>query len=177
MRLYEEDKDATRYKLPLDPKKVVKKTIASTIISIPLWFPIPMIIMAIWPDKFFNLFWGISLTFLPVIALIPLFYRYQQLYFKKYYYNIKPNLMIIRKGVWAPQEIRIPYSKIQNVYVDRDLLDVVFGLYDVHLATADSASNLYAHVDGLNEENAIKLRDMLLKKIEEAHNTQTQDGL
>ena len=77
----------------------------------------------------------------------------------------------------GPHEIRLPYSKIQNVYVDRDLLDVVFGLYDVHLATADSASNLYAHVDGLNEENAIKLRDMLLKKIEETHNTQTQDGL
>ena len=179
MRLYEEDEDATRYTLPLTPKKVVKKTVKSVMVFLFLWsfviFTGASIAYSLWPNFSVILFWSIVLTFLPALALIPVFYRYQQLYFRTYYYNLKSDVMIIRKGVWAPHEIRLPYSKIQNVYVDRDLLDVVFKLYDVHLATADSASNLYAHVDGLDEENALKLRDMLLKRIEKS--PKTTDGV
>jgi membrane protein YdbS with pleckstrin-like domain len=44
----------------------------------------------------------------------------------------------------------------------------MLGLYDVHLATAAFTSSPLAHIDGLNEENAEKIRDLLLQKIKES---------
>ena len=83
-----------------------------------------------------------------------------------------PDVIVIRKGVRMPKEIRIPYNRMQNVYVDRDFFDIIYGLYDVHLATADATSHFYAHIDGVNEENAAKLRELILNKIKESSTSQ-----
>ena len=159
MRVYDVNEGATRYVFPLSPKKIIKKTVGASLIWIVCWIMCTFIIV-IW-----SVLWFFILTVVPIPVVIIGIYAYEKLYFKTYYYDVKPDVLIIRKGVWMPKEIRLPYAKIQNVYVDRDFLDVVFKLYDVHLATADLSSAFYAHIDGIEEENAIGVRELILGQV------------
>src|SRR4029077_2137664 len=76
------------------------------------------------------------------VGLFATNYFYQRAYIKQYYYNVTDKLLIIRKGVFAQQEITVPFERIQDVYVDQDLFDVLFGLYDVHISTATATSGV-----------------------------------
>jgi membrane protein YdbS with pleckstrin-like domain len=172
MPVFEDNPDATRYKIPLHPNKIIKKTIESIIGIVFLavmfsFFLIPFLIG----------FWEICLPALIIllVLLVIILYWYEGLYYKTYYYDIKEDSIIIRKGVWFKSQISFNYSKIQDVYIDQDPLDKIFGLYDVHLATAAVTSSPLAHIDGLDEENASKIRDLLLAKIKK-YSTQ-KEGL
>jgi len=57
------------------------------------------------------------------------------------------------------------HFSIKGHTVDRDLLDVVFGLYDVHVSTPTFLSGLAAHIDGVNAENAEKLKNIILHMV------------
>jgi uncharacterized membrane protein YdbT with pleckstrin-like domain len=92
-------------------------------------------------------------------------YFYQQAYIKRYYYNVTDKLLIIRKGVIAKQDITVPFERIQDVYVDQDLFDVLFGLYDVHISTATATSGVRAHIDGVEKKSAEEIRALILSKI------------
>ncbi len=173
MEVYEKRKDATRYVYPLSPKKVIKKTVVASIGWVVSWLIFAGIMCGLfYYYNYCNLLEMIITLIVPAIALIPVIYKYEKLYYKTYYYDILPDILIIRKGVWMPREIRVPYNRIQNVYVDRDLFDVIYGLYDVHLATADNTSQFYAHIDGVEEENAAKLREIILNKTKESSTSQ-----
>ena len=78
--------------------------------------------------------------------------------------NFEKDQISIKKGVIARGEIVLPYSRIQNVYVDQDVLDRIFALYDVHLETAGLFSGIHAHIDGVGAEYAAKLRSVLMAK-------------
>ncbi len=73
--------------------------------------------------------------------------------------------MVIRKGVITSRETTLPYTKIQDVYMDQDLLDRIFGLWDVHVSTPTVTSGVEAHLDGVNRKNAVALRDAILKQM------------
>jgi membrane protein YdbS with pleckstrin-like domain len=90
---------------------------------------------------------------------------YQLLYFGSYFYNINQQNLLVRKGVLAQTEITLPFSKITDVYVQQDLLDVLFGLYDVHFSTPTESSGILAHIDGVDRRGAYALRDIVLKRI------------
>ena len=90
---------------------------------------------------------------------------YQILYFNSYYYDIDDENVSIRKGVVAKREINLPFSKITDVYVDQDFLDVLFGLYDVHISTPTTSSGQFAHIDGLNRKGAMELKKLILDRI------------
>lgn len=92
---------------------------------------------------------------------------YQYLYFKRYFYDMNEKNIIIRKGVLAQKEITLPFSRITDVYVDQDILDVLFKLYDVHISTPTEESGLFAHIDGVSREGSKKLREMILDRINE----------
>lgn len=51
------------------------------------------------------------------------------------------------------------------VYVDQDLFDVLFGLYDVHISTATVTSGAIAHIDGLEKKDAEEIRKLILSKV------------
>ena len=91
---------------------------------------------------------------------------YVSAYIKRYYYDANEQFITIQKGVFAPSEIHVPYGKIQDVYVDQDVLDRMMGLYDVHVASATRASGIEAHIDGVNEATAEALKNFLLNKIQ-----------
>lgn len=66
-----------------------------------------------------------SISIIIVSACIVLFFAiffvhfwYQTLYFEKYYYDIRKDFLVIKKGVFAPREAILPYEKLQDVYID-----------------------------------------------------------
>ena len=166
----------TRDKYPLSPKKIIKKTITSMIGWLfGLSFLLLMIggmVAGIMSDSNQNMtgFFGFLFISLYVIAfllivLALLTYLYQRWYFEVYYYDTRDDFIVIKKGPIAPKEITIPWERIQDVYVDQDIFDRMFGLFDVHLSTATITSGMQAHIDGVEQQAADGLREVLLGKI------------
>jgi len=121
----------------------------------------------------------LSLWFWPLIIFLSLLWSlvYQIFYYRNYFYDIKNDGIIIRKGFIARQEITIDYRKIQNVFVDQDFFDRLFGLYDVHIATADFQSADIAHIDGVNATNAEVLKSEIIKQVNLVNNQTVSSGL
>jgi putative membrane protein len=165
----------TREQFPLSYKKIIKKTIASTIVITILLF-----VITIWTFSAFRLgsvsqeadWLGMATfgIFGLLLLVILLTYLYQRWYFAVYFYDLTPDFIQIRKGPITPREITIPYERIQDVYVDQDLLDRIFGLYDVHLSSATISSGMEAHIDGLEKQAAEGLRMILLDTIKQKIN-------
>lgn len=160
----------TREQFPLSEKKPLKKTMPSIVSSV-VFFVI-VLVGGLISASFLN--WSFSLIFLIVILIGVLLllscffmYQFQIWYFQVYFYDLTEDFIIIRKRVLTPREITIPYERIQDVYVDQDLLDRIFGLYDVHLSSATVSSGMEAHIDGLEKEAAGSLRTKILEKLNE----------
>ena len=152
--------------LPLSPRKVTKKFIARNwaliiLILIFLYFPITQLR----PDNYGAL---LPFTFLILVFSVILFigFIYEYLYYRLYYYNFQDDSAEIRKGVISRATGHVRYDRLQNIYVDQDVLDRIFGLYDVHYETAGEKSGFYSHVDGLRKENADKLVNFLKERAE-----------
>ncbi len=94
-------------------------------------------------------------------------YLYERWYFAVYFYDLTPDFIQIKKGPITPSEITLPYERVQDVYVDQDILDRIFGLYDVHLSSATVSSGVAAHIDGVEQAAAEGLRDILLQTVRE----------
>lgn len=154
---------------PLDKKKVYKKTISSSLLLVGPIMPISIFALGfsltINTDisNLINLLSILAIIFSILILL--LIYIYQYYYYKLYFYRFEEKSATIRKGVISKQTGNVNYDKIQNIYVDQDILDRIFGLFDVHYETAGTISNIYSHVDGLNKENADKLVAFLNQKV------------
>lgn len=97
--------------------------------------------------------------------LLSIYGLYVRAYIKRYYYD-STDFITIKKGVFTPAEIHVQYQKIQDVYVDQDILDRLFGIYDVHIASATYASGIEAHIDGVDEHVAEGLKNFILNKIQ-----------
>ncbi|MEK6970955.1 MAG: PH domain-containing protein [archaeon] len=151
------EKNALTSTFPLEERKVTKKATPWVIggiigllwvmVSIPSGYPL----------------------FTPLLAGILLVvgakYFHEQRYYQVYFYNAGPELLVIRKGVFNENEIAIPYSRIENVYLDQDPLDQCFGLWDLHFATTSGRSYMEAHIDGLSEANANALHAWFMSKM------------
>ncbi|MCX8163736.1 MAG: PH domain-containing protein [Candidatus Micrarchaeota archaeon] len=149
-------------RMPIEKSKIVKGTIA-TIISIISTVGVGVIL-------FWTALAAIFKTFLPFLliisgALLLLVYLYHYLHYRRYYYDLDKEYLIIKEGVITYSETTIPYYRIQDVYIDQDPLDQIFGLYDLHVATASGQSSVNAHIDGLNYENAQKVKMEILKRL------------
>ncbi|MDD5016141.1 MAG: PH domain-containing protein [Atribacterota bacterium] len=151
--------------LPLSSKKIIKKTINRTI---PIIGPLAALLFALFTVMKISaldimqsyvmetqkaiLAW-IVFGILFIIAI----FVYEYFYYKLYYYDFTDDGAKIKKGVISQATGLVHYARLQNIYVDQDILDRIFGLYDVHYETAGEMSGFYSHVDGLNKENADKL--------------------
>ena len=160
----------TREQFPLSTKKVLKKTIAGTLVwSILLLIIWGLLAFALTSSTETGSWFGIATLgifgFLFFILLVV--YLYQRWYYAVYFYDLTSDYIVIKKGPITPQEITIPYERIQDVYVDQDLLDRIFGLYDVHLSSATISSGIAAHIDGVEKPAADGLRAMLLQTVNE----------
>ena len=156
-----------REKYPLENKKPLKKTIE----KVWSWFLfLSLIIFFIFITKFNK---NVLLPTIPIIivVLILLFllfisiYFYEIFYMRYYFYDIVEANLIIKKGVFSRNEITIPFNRLQDVYVDQDVLDRIFGLYDVHVSSATHISSQLSHIDGLNKRNSEKIKGFILQRI------------
>jgi membrane protein YdbS with pleckstrin-like domain len=164
------DMTTTREQFPLSTKKVLKKTIAGTIAWIIILLILLSIVFTVFiafagnTERGYVLIAGFVLLVL-LVMIITLTYLYQWWYYKEYYYDLTANYVVIKKNPITPKEITIPYERIQDVYVDQDLLDRIFGLYDVHLSSATISSGMEAHIDGVEKAAADGLRSLLLQMV------------
>ncbi len=165
----------TREQFPLSTKKIIKKTISGVLLCLIL----PIV-------------WGIIFVFATgssgqsalnyldlgnlkavyillgyIILCFVLTYIYQRWYFSTYFYELTSEFIQIKKGPITPLEVTVPYERIQDIYVDQDLLDRIFGLYDVHISSATAYSGVTAHIDGVEKEAANGLRELLLETVRE----------
>lgn len=109
----------------------------------------------------------VLITIIIFIGLIEfiVYVLYVRVYIDRYYYSGGEDFLTIKKGVFAPTEIHVQYQKIQDVYVDQDVLDRIMGLYDVHIASATVTSSIEAHIDGVQFDVAEGIKNFLLDKI------------
>jgi len=149
-------------KYPLERRKIIKKTVKGS-----FWACILFLIGPLWLHFFFWETFKFHLIILDILFLIYPFVKflYEREYFKRYFYDARKDFLIIKKGVFAPKETILPYEKLQDVYVDQDVFDRIFKLYDVHVSTATFMSGIEAHIDGVNKENAEAIREIILENI------------
>jgi putative membrane protein len=107
----------------------------------------------------------VTVLVISVVAVLILTVWYLKAYIRHYYYSADESFLTIKKGVFAPTEIHVQYQKIQDVYVDQDILDRMMGLYDVHIASATMTSGIEAHIDGVDAGVAESLKVFLLDRI------------
>ncbi len=161
----------TKTEFPLSQRKPLKKTIPviALFLIIFIGVAISLSLIAINLDLFSrDLILPILVILFVLFSCISIFsYIYQVWYFKLYYYELSDDFIIIKKRVFTPREITIPYERVQDVYVDQDILDRIFGIYDVHLSSATISSGMEAHIDGLEKAAALGLRDKLLVRVSE----------
>ena len=153
-----------RETIPLQKVKIIKKSLVSVIISacalaFLFLFSVSSCRLVLSPDYFMigmRVLAGVLLIGVPV---------YQWLYFKRYFYDLNDQMLTIRKGVITQKEITLPFSRITDVYIDQDLLDVVFGLCDVHVSTPTAESGLFAHIDGVSKKGGEQLKALILEHV------------
>jgi membrane protein YdbS with pleckstrin-like domain len=154
--------------IPLSKKKVMKKTISRNILTIIIIAILAIVLWLVLPNKGSFIRDNIAILSIALIAFNLISnYIYQKLYLKYYYYDASRDTLTIRKGVIGRSQIFLPFEKIQNVFVDQDLFDRMFGIYDVHVSTVGAASMAMCHIDGLKKENADKLRTILMQQVKQ----------
>ena len=167
----------TREQFPLSPRKIIKKTLARTIAWVILFVIIIGVLVAVGvtADSRAATRGIVAVAALAAGSLLGfivlLTYLYQWWYFAVYYYDLTSDYVVIRKGPITPSEITIPYERIQDVYVDQDLLDRFFGLYDVHISTPTVDSGRFAHIDGVDKVGSKKLKLMILERVNTSSET------
>ncbi len=149
-----------REKYPLDAKKPLKKTIVKS-----FWYVIAILFLLFIFSFDLGLpkisSYGLGAILLVVVPI----YVYEIFYMKFYFYDLVGKSLVIRKGVFSRSEITLPINRLQDVYVDQDILDRIFGLYDVHVSSATSISGRLSHIDGLNKQNAEPIKKLILYNI------------
>lgn len=169
----------TREQFPLSPRKIIKKTVPSSLGWVILFLILfggggiisrlsslfsPSGSIQI-PGSLYS--WALVIGLIILILIISLNCTYQVLYFNSYFYDLTESFIVIKKGVITPREISVPYERVQDIYVDQDIWDRIFHIYDVHLSTATWTSGMEAHIDGVKKEVANGLRSVLLQTIGE----------
>ncbi|MEM3556187.1 MAG: PH domain-containing protein [Candidatus Micrarchaeia archaeon] len=170
---YDVKENPTSKTIRLSRKKIIKKTLKGTIV-LAIAFILAILTFLFYPSLIRETISSVfileetvilALLIMICVAVIIINFLYHYVYYKTYYYDIKNDMLVIRKGVFTPREISIPFSRIQDVYVDRDLLDLILGLYDVHVSSATLQSGVDAHIDGVSAENATLLKEIILEKV------------
>lgn len=142
--------------LPLEKRRVIKKTLVNvlkwyTLIAALILFKV---LMVNWP-------YLIALG----VVIIGLEYLYQFFAHKNYFFDLQDKILMVREGVIARREKTVPYKNIYDVYVDQDLFDRMFKIWDLHFTTPESRV-FNIHIDGLSAQSAMAVRKNVLEKIQ-----------
>lgn len=169
------NRSTLRGKYPLEQTKPLKKTIEGVssyflILAIVGGFTLSMFIPDfVETDTGFPFLTATSVLIGVMVLLSLLKYIYETFYLKYYFYDLIGKNLVIKKGVFSKNEITLPLTRLQDVYLDQDILDRIFGLYDVHVSSATTISGNLSHIDGLNQENAQTIKKLILTGLHKSH--------
>ncbi len=101
-------------------------------------------------------------VYLLIIAFAAvIIFIYEIAYYNNYKYEENSKLIVLNTGVITKTKLIVPYQKIEHIFVDQDIFDRVFGLWDVYLATAGTGGG-QLHIDGLEKKEAEAFRNHLI---------------
>ena len=151
----------------LQPRKVLKKAFWGLIIVLFFWTALSFAMWHLWLfDAEIEKTRTVWTAWAFILVMLVLWRTgYHILYFFSYFYDVDDKNIYIRKGIFAKKEITLPFSRITDVYIDQDVMDVLFGLYDVHMSSPTEQSGRFAHIDGVDKRGAVQLRSLLLERI------------
>lgn len=105
-------------------------------------------------------------------------YLFARLSYKNYRYEVTKNAFIIDYGILQKQTVNIPYDRIQNINVRRDVIDQFLGLAHLDIETAATGGTVVknavggsrsvseGYIPGISPKEADDLRTMLLSFID-----------
>jgi len=100
------------------------------------------------------------------IATIVLKLVYEELYQTRYRYAIEAGHLVICKGLFLKERGSFPLSRITEVYLDRSWLDLLFGIYVLHVSTPTNHSDEFARIVGLTQKNAMGLQEIITSSVD-----------
>lgn len=116
-------------------------------------------------------------TYLLIILLflLSISWIWAKLTHQFYRYELREEGLRKESGVILKTYSSIPYSRIQNIDIYRDLLDRILGLSRLHIQTAGNniPNSSEGKLPGLSVETAEQLREELIKRI---NNAKTSSG-
>src|SRR3989344_5077164 len=149
----------------LEKVKVIKKTIASTISLFILLGAIIGVFAFYSQSLYAVLNQGLAILLAGAFSILVLIFTFKLVheyyYLKKYYYNVSRDAVVISKGVFSRTTIVVPFRRVENIFVDQDLLDRFFGLYDLHFSTVTNSSAWFSHIDGLGSRNVEEMKKIM----------------
>lgn len=109
------------------------------------------------------------IAILILVAMLVLAYIWAYLNYHFYRYELTPNGFKKESGVIYKKYVTIPYEKIQNVDIHRNLLARLLGLSDLQIQTAGNSGGGYSglsegRLPGLSVSEAEVLRDELINR-------------
>ncbi len=95
-----------------------------------------------------------------IIAVLVLLAAWQVAYYRRYEYRLTPETFDIDAGVFSRREREIPYGRIQNVSINRNVFQRLFGIAEVRLETA-GGNAAEARLRYVGIDRAYELQDAL----------------
>lgn len=138
-----------------------------------LAFGVVFLLASIWLFKTRNYYQGnsLSLNLLLInlagliIFLIKLIYII--LYDWTIKYRIEDYSFMISKGVILKQQAVLPFAQITDLFVKRDFLDLIFGLYRFEIHSASDHEVGLGVIRGLSKKNADAMRRAMRQALDE----------
>lgn len=180
----------TEKNYPIEPIWVLKNTIPS-LLSLPISFLTLLIIYfgsileSQQKTSMMSFYYGFFLIF--IVLQIPFNFIINILRRKNFHYSLDNKFLNLHQGILSKQNRQLPYGVIQNVIVQRGILDRIFNLSSLQIENASSAGGAYASqfnknkqtsryetigfqansikIPGLLSENAEILKNLILEKI------------
>ncbi|RLJ72657.1 PH domain-containing protein [Pedobacter alluvionis] len=107
------------------------------------------------------------------LALLAIFFLLFRISFKKRGYAIRTHDVIYKSGVIAESTTIVPLNRIQHIELNEGIFSRIYKLGSLQLFTAGGQTG-HIHISGIAIDDARRIRDLLLKKLELPENPTTE---
>ena len=107
------------------------------------------------------------------LALLASFFLVFRISFKKRGYAIRTHDVIYKSGIIAESTTIIPLNRIQHIELNEGLFSRIYKLGSLQLFTAGGQTG-HIHISGIAIDEAKRIRDLLLKKLDLPENPTTE---
>lgn len=86
---------------------------------------------------------------------------YEYLYFHFYYYGLEEGHLVVSEGILLKEREMLPLSVITDIFIDRQVLDFLFGIYNLTAVNPGGAGQRFRDIRGLSKRHAVGLQDYI----------------